>query len=400
MGGYMHLRKNLNIIMLNKGFVTLILACIVLIATSCERSQEITVESEPEGANVYVDDNLVGQSPINVNISSENQKLRLDFKEDINASTKLIPPTRKKASRAVTAAYLPLTANLPLFVALENGYFEQNGIKVTAIEATSPNDIVTGLVSGKLDFAGVLAYSIIFPASIRYPGKLKLFNSCEETINHFTSSIITKKDSPINTYEDLRGRKIGVYTGLVQINFLKAILIGLGIDPGKVEIIKISPRLQIQGLVSDQYDALSSTEPTVNIAKIQGITKVVVENPRLKYIMCPFPSAATVISSKLFNEDRLAANGIVEAFNMAVDFINSYPEKAKKILLKFTPIPKNISEEVLADLKLFKYVKLGEENRLNVQRFADYLFENGILQERIEDVNKLFGDYEEVCSSN
>ncbi len=376
-------------------FFLLCLFSLIFIFSGCDRRAELTVETEPEGAKVYVDGKLAGQTPLEFEISPAIKKIRLELESIPLVSKPSLEP--KKISKTLTAAYLPLTANLPLFVALENGYFEQNGIRVNAIEATSPNDIVTGIVSGKIDFAAVLAYSLLFPAAIQYPGAFKFYSSSEETVQRFTSSIITLKDSPINSYEDLRGKKIGVYTGLVQINFLKAILAGMGIDESEVEIVTISPRLQIQGLVSGEYDALSSTEPTINIAKLKGIAKVVAESPRVKFIMCPFPSTAATISTKLLNEDPVAVEAVVKALDMAVDFVNNHPEQAKKSLLKYTPIPKEIAEEVLADLKLFKYCKLGEENRLNVQRFADYLYETGILKERIEDVNPLFGDYEEAC---
>lgn len=372
--------------------VLLVLLSSLLPLSSCQRSQKLTVETEPKGANVYVDNQLVGQTPTEIQISA-NQRLRLDFKDvDINKVT----PARE-VSKTLTTAYIPLTAYLPLFVALEKGYFEHFGIKVNAAEATSPNDIVTGIAAGQVDFAAALAYPILLPAADQYPGKFKFFSSSAETATQFTSSIIVKKDSPINSYNDLRGKKIGVYSGIVQVNFLKAILAGMGIDPKEVEIIEISPRLQIQGLVSGQYDALSSTEPTTNIARIQGIAKVVSENPRVKYIMCPFPSTAATISTKLLNEDPEAAQGVIKALNMAIDFINSHPDEAKKFLPKYTPIPKDIENEVLADLKLFKFSKLGEENRLNVQRFADYLFENRLLSKRNQNVNELFGDQEEAC---
>lgn len=363
----------------------------ILTITSCERTKEIDVDSEPSGANVYLDDELIGRTPTEITIPSSARKLRMDF-QDFAAPAKSTVP--KKIVRKLKAGYIPLTANLPLFVALEKGFFKQNGLDVEAIEATSPNHILTGIVSGKIDFAAVLAYSLLLPAANRYPGKFKLFSSCEETSKHFTSSIITKIDSPINSYEDLRGKKIGVYTGLVQINFLKAMLIGMGINPSEVEIVEISPRLQIQGLVSGEYDALSSTEPTINIAKLQGIAKVVVENPRVKYITRPFPSTAATIPTSLLENEPKVAEAIVKSLGMAVDFINSHPDEAKKTLPKYTAIPKDIENEVLADLRLFKYSKLGEENRLSVQRFADFLFENGIMNKRIDDVNKLFGDYE------
>jgi NitT/TauT family transport system substrate-binding protein len=372
--------------------IGLILFASLLVSSSCKRTQTLIVETEPKGANVYIDNRLVGQTPTQVNISA-NQRLRLDFKQgDITT----VPPA-KEISKTLTTAYIPLTAYLPLFVALDRGYFEHFGIKVNATDATSPNDIITGIAAEQVDFAAALAYPILLPAANQFPGKFRFFSSSAETSKRFTSSIIVKKDSPINSYNDLRGKKIGVYTGLVQVNFLKAMLVGMGIDPKEVQIIEISPRLQIQGLVSGQYDALSSTEPTTNIARLQGIAKVVIENPRVKYIMCPFPSTAAAVSTKLLKEDPETAQGVIKALNMAIDFINSYPEEAKKVLPKYTPIPKDIETAVLADLKLFQFSKLGEENRLNVQKFADYLFENGLLSQRNPDVNKLFGDFEESC---
>jgi ABC-type nitrate/sulfonate/bicarbonate transport system substrate-binding protein len=184
----------------------------------------------------------------------------------------------------------------------------------------------------------------------------------------------------------------------VQVLFLKAMLNGMGIPPGEVQIIEISPRLQIQGLLSGQYDALSSTEPTTNIAVIEGMAKALVENPRVKYIMKPFPSTAAAIAKALIERDPAAAKAVSSALDMAIDFIRSHPDEAKRILPKYTPIPKQYEERVLADLKLFRFCKLGEENRLNVQRFADYLFNSGLIKKRIEDVNRLFADQDEAFS--
>ena len=51
------------------------------------------------------------------------------------------------------------------------------------------------------------------------------------------------------------------------MNFLKAVLTGkMKINLDEVEIVEINPKLQIQGLLAGEYDALSTTEPTSNIA--------------------------------------------------------------------------------------------------------------------------------------
>lgn len=301
---------------------------------------------------------------------------------------------QKAETRSLKAGYMPIAANLPLFVALDNGYFEKRGVTVQAIEATSPNDILSGIVSGQLDFAAVLAYTLLLPGASRYPGEYKLFSSGEETEAQFTASIITLADSPINTATDLKGKRIGVYSGIVQVNFLKAILLGLDMDPSEVEIVEISPRLQLQGLVSGQYDALSSIEPTVNIAKAQGVVKVIVENPRTRYILNPFPSFATTVSTRLLEEDPEAARAIVEGLEEAIDYIRANPEESKKVLGKYTPIPAAYEAEVLADLRMYRYSKLGEEHRENVQRFADFMYKNGLMESPIVDVDVLFADAE------
>ncbi len=308
----------------------------------------------------------------------------------INANTTK-PTVVQPVSQTVKAAYVPLTANLPLFVALEQGIFKQNGLNVEASEATSPNDIVAALVAGKIDFAPVLAYTIIFPSAVQYPDTFKLFSASEETETNYTASIIVKKDSTISSYQDLRGKKIGVYGGLVQANFLKAILTGMKINLNEVKIIEINPRLQIQGLLAGEYDALSTTEPTSNIALLGGQAKLVSDNPRVKYIMSPFPSTAAALATKFIKENKASAQAVVRSLNQAIDFISSNPTEAKKALLKYTPIPAGSTDKVLADLKLFHYTKLGEENRAQVQKFADYLYDNKLLKTKIK-VNSLFGD--------
>ena len=107
--------------------------------------------------------------------------------------------------------------------------------------------------------------------------------------------------------------------------------------------------------------------------------------------MSPFPSTAAVLSTKFINDNKKAAQAVVQSLNQAIDFINNNPIEAKKAMLKYTPIPAESADKVLADLKLFHYTKLGEENRPQVQKFADYLYDNKLLKTKV-DVNSLFGD--------
>lgn len=371
-------------------YVGLLLVLAVLaVLLFYQRTIRVTVETDPTGGAVFLDGSYRGNAPTEIDLRGKHRlKIAPPGSAPQSATTTSRPLT------TVRTAYLPITAYLPLFVAMERKYFEQNGVRVEATEANNPNDILTGIASGQVDFATSLAYTILFPGALRYPDSFRLYSSSEESRARYTSSIVVPKGSTLRTPEDLRGKKIGVYQGIVQVVFLKAMLEGMGISADEVTIVEISPRLQIQGLVSGQYDALSSTEPTVNVAVLQGTADVLVANPRTRFIMSPFPSTATAISTHLIKRDPEAAQGVARALDMAVEFIQKNPEAAKQYLLKYTPIPKAISPQVLADLKLFEYKKLGEENRLNVQRFADYLYKTKLIPKPIPDVNVLFGNYE------
>jgi ABC-type nitrate/sulfonate/bicarbonate transport system substrate-binding protein len=286
--------------------------------------------------------------------------------------------------------YLPVLVNLPLFVALEEDYFEKYSLNVEAVEAQSPNHIVDAMISGNLDGAGILADNILFAAEAQYPGEIKIFHTTDETKEEYVASIIAPKNSDIRLPKDIIGKKIGVYSGLVQVLFLKSIVAGMGYNPETdVEIIEIAPNLQLQGLEAGQYEALSTVEPYVTVAKSKGIAKVIISNPRVKYIQDPFPSVATPVSSDFLDKNNKAAIAYLSAMADAIDFIHENPEKAKFYLSKYTPI----DEEIASKVTLPRFNKFGEEDRNNMQKYADWMFENGLLKKKI-DVDSMFGSEE------
>lgn len=285
--------------------------------------------------------------------------------------------------------YLPVVVNLPLFVALENHYFEKYNLKVEAIEAQSPNQIIDAIISGNLDGAGVLADNILFAAEAQYPGEIKLFQTADETADEYVASILVQNTSEIKSPQDLIGKKIGVYSGLVQVLFLKSIIIGMGYNYSDVTIIEIAPNLQLQGLEAGQYDALSTVEPYVTIAKNKNIGKVLISNPRVKYIQNPFPSVATPISNDFLTTNKKESTAYIKAIDDAIDFIRKKPENAKLYLSKYTPT----GEDIALEVTMPKFNKLGEHDLENMQKYADWMLDNKLLKKKIK-VDSMFENAE------
>ncbi len=66
-------------------------------------------------------------------------------------SVMVLPLNRSMAQDDVKIGYLPFVLALPTFVALEKGYFQEQGLKVTPTLFESGTIITDALITGRLD---------------------------------------------------------------------------------------------------------------------------------------------------------------------------------------------------------------------------------------------------------
>ena len=95
---------------------------------------------------------------------------------------------------------------MPFAVALEKGYFKDEGIDVTGIITSAG-----GGTSLRNMLAGGVPYGEVNPgvviAAIQQGADLKIISDNVLTVAEFVWAV--KQDSPINTIKDLKGKKIG-----------------------------------------------------------------------------------------------------------------------------------------------------------------------------------------------
>ena len=184
----------------------------------------------------------------------------------------------------VIIGYLPITADLPLFVAAEKGFFKEQGLNVKLVKMGSSNEAMNALMAGRTDMEGAVGFSSLMSVEAKISGQFKLYTTGVETDKKYTARILVRKDSNIKSVHDLKGKIIGTYSGLTQLLNLKLVLKNF-MDPEKdVTIKQVATSLQVPALQSGQFDALFTIDPYGTIALEKGIGKVLIENPRAKYI--------------------------------------------------------------------------------------------------------------------
>jgi NitT/TauT family transport system substrate-binding protein len=293
----------------------------------------------------------------------------------------------------IRIGYIPFNADLPFFVAVENNYFIEEGLAIEPIRFNEGSEAITALLAGQVDFIAPIAYSVQWPIIQQEPEALRMFIPEFETDRTIMSAVLVKKNSRIKSVEDLKGKKVGTYTGIPQLLYLKLFLHNIGLDPEKdVRIIQVGTSLQVQSLEAEQFDALFTVEPFVTIAKEEIDARVLIANPRSKYILNPFPMGAALVSSDFLKKHPDIVRKVYNATAKAVDFINVHPQEAKKTLPKFTPMTPDIADKS----NIYETFKIGDDSDMTViQKLADILFEYKYLDRQLETA-KIFLTEEEI----
>lgn len=287
----------------------------------------------------------------------------------------------KKEPGTVRIALCPYTGDLPFFVAIDNGYFDEYGIKIEEIRCGNSSEALNALLANRVDIIAPISFSAMLAAEIKSPGDFKLFLPGGESDKIIGSYLLVKKDSDITSIEQLKGKRIGTYTGATQLLYLKLFLKMVEIDPEvDVDIIQVGPALQAQALDAGQYDALFTIEPYSTIAIEKGIAKILIENPRVKYIANPFISGSAAVSTRFLNENPKAVKNIYKAVEESLDFIRENEAEARKSLTNYTPL----AESIAAKAGLLEWYKVDEQINFDmIQKVSDLLYENGILSSRV-----------------
>ena len=275
--------------------------------------------------------------------------------------------------------YLPIASDASFFVALERGFFSQQGLDVEPIKFEASNQALEAVVAGRIDATAVVALEAAFSLEGNTPGQFKIIEMTAATAQTKVQRIIVKRDSPIQTLADLRGKKIGTFPGSQMVVFLKLIL-GRFFDAEKeVEITQLKPPLQPQALESGQVDALFCLEPTGTMLEERGLARTISMNPLYEFIQKPFPTAAGIVSTQLANDKPDVVRKIEAALRSAHEFIRRQPIDAALVLPKYAPIEINLAPKVA----VYDYWDLHSIDRDSVQRLADLYAAKGVLTKRI-----------------
>ena len=162
----------------------------------------------------------------------------------------------------------------PLYVAIENGYFEDEGLEIELILTPGADKVSAALLSGDVEIGFAGAESAIYVYEQNNPDYLQIFSGLTKRDGQF---IVSRDNYEDFSLEDLYGKEIlvGRSTGMPALNFLNG-LKNMGIDIDRININYSVEFAALSGtFIGGTGDFVNLFEPNATSLEENGYGKVV-----------------------------------------------------------------------------------------------------------------------------
>src|SRR3954451_22747943 len=256
------------------------------------------------------------------------------------AGLSIAKPALAQAKTKVRVGYLhTLAVDGQIWTGIDRGSFDKQALELELRQFNTGLEIFQALVGGSLDVLATGAVLSNFPA--RGQGKVFLINDIEIA----TAQLWVRGDQGINSFADLRGKRIATTTGTTAHVFLDKALRANKVDPKEVELLNQTMPAAVTSFISGAVPAVALWVP-FNITvrdKLPGAIK-------LADASAYYPQAAIiggwVASNDYFEGNKETLSKLIKGWAEANDHIVAHSAEAIEALQKA-----HYSQAPLADIQ-------------------------------------------------
>jgi NitT/TauT family transport system substrate-binding protein len=274
----------------------------------------------------------------------------------------------------VTVGTLPIANAAPMYLGMEKGFFEAEGLKLKPQVGEGGAALIPALVSGDAQFAFVGVIPAITAVAQQVP--IKIVTSSDDaaaTEEEDWQTLVVPKGSAIEGVEDLPGKTIAVNAlrGLAEVVISRS-LEKQGVDYRAVKLLEVPFPEMPAALEQGRVDAALLTEPFLSAVLAEGGTQI--DAPSVETLP-NFPNGVYVAAEEYIAEDGDVVDRFERAMNKSLEYADANPEEVRRIIPTYTETP----EEAAQKLRLPVFDP--ELDREGIELEADLTAKYGIVEE-------------------
>ncbi|WP_283134212.1 ABC transporter substrate-binding protein [Rhizohabitans arisaemae] len=279
----------------------------------------------------------------------------------------------------LTIGVVPVPSAAPLYIAMEKGFFDQEGIKIKTLPIQAPQAVMPQILNGSID-TFMSSYVSFLSINDSEQAKLRLLADAQAGKSGI-HNIVVLKDSAIKEPKDLKGKTIAV-------NALKALgeltmsaqLQVHGLTPLDVDFVAVPFDQQIASLETGKVDAAWLVEPFLSGAQTKLGVRTIIDT-------IAGPTADLPLDGWAATEEWVTKHPkTAAAFTRALAKGQKIAAEDRNAINRIIPTYTKISAEAAAAMGMGVYSTSLSPQR--VQRVADLMFRFQYLKRNV-DVTKL-----------
>jgi NitT/TauT family transport system substrate-binding protein len=275
----------------------------------------------------------------------------------------------------VTVNIVPFSPNAVLFLAMEKGMFEEQGLEVTLVEAASPIPVVASLVAGQAQFGFVTTPVLINSSREGTPLECVAPIDGQVSPERDASALVAAADSGIDSLDDLAGKSVAVVQ-LASINLIGARKLIEDAGATGTEYVAMPFPQMPQALADGRVDAAVITSPYVEQALDAGAVELAHPSSDLFPEGTIYCYAAT---GQYLEENPDVAEGFQAAMEEAITYAGEHEDEAKATLVEHLELTE---EQAQAQVIPSNYVP--EINVESIGDIQDLMLEQGSIDDTVE----------------
>lgn len=279
--------------------------------------------------------------------------------------------------------WTPNTNHTGLYVALEKGYYKQEGLDVKIVQP-SDGSTTTLVAAGKGDFGVSYQEDVTYALTGDQPVPVKAIATI---MQHNTSGFASPKSKNIKTVKDFEGKTYGGWGSPSEEAVLKAVMEKNGADYKKLKNVNIG-----------NDDFFAATKKNIDFAWIfEGWTGIEAKTKGMDLNYIPvkdldpaldYYTPILITSNNIIKNNPDKAKKFLKATEEGYEYSIKHPEESANILLKYAPeINKTLaveSQKYMANQYIADAPKWGVMKAEVWNRYAKFLQDKGLIKKELK----------------
>lgn len=245
----------------------------------------------------------------------------------------------------ITLGLIPIIDVAPVYVGMEQGFFEEEGIELEISSGQGGAAIVPGVVSGEMDFGFGNSQSLLIAVDGGLPLRVVasgVYSTGDPEEDGFT---VISADPNIQGPEDLGDTTVAVNTvNAIGDTVVMASAEQAGVDPDSITFVEMPFSSMNASLEAGDIDAAWQVEPFVTLAEDDGahvVTNVLMD------LADEFEISTFFATEDYANDNPDTVDAFVTAVNRSLEYSSDNPDEVRAILPEYLEIDEELADRVI-----------------------------------------------------